>query len=202
METTEKLKQIKRSFRLYMNGVTAASMRQKGLQYKINWGVAQTDLRRMAAEIGKDAALARLLWTESGIRECRLLATLVMPAEEMTLGEAEEWALSPMQVEVMEAAVFNLFQYVDGAENLASTMLDSADTMPRIGAYNLICRLVKRGSVLGDHLYDSLFECAASDIKQPAGPLLHALLNCMQYIASLDTAEARRADSILVASGY
>lgn len=202
METTEKLKQLKRSFRLYMNGVTATSMRQKGLMYKVNWGVAQTDLRRMAAEIGKDAALARLLWAENGIRECRLLATLVMPAGEMTLDEAGKWALSPMQGEVMEAVVFNLFQFVDGAEKLAEAMLGSADTTARAGAYNLICRLVKRGSHIGESLYDRLFECAASDISQPAGPMLHALINCMQYIASIDIVESSRADNLLTASGY
>ena len=31
METSEQVKQIKRSFRLFMNGVTAALMRSKGL---------------------------------------------------------------------------------------------------------------------------------------------------------------------------
>ena len=53
METSEKVKQIKRSFRLFMNGVTAASMRKKGLEYKINWGVSQMDLRRMAKHYGR-----------------------------------------------------------------------------------------------------------------------------------------------------
>lgn len=50
METSEQVKQIKRSFRLFMNGVTAASMRSKGLNYKINWGVQLPDLKRMAAQ--------------------------------------------------------------------------------------------------------------------------------------------------------
>ena len=60
METSEKVKQIKRSFRMFMNGVTAASMREKGLEYKINWGVSQMDLRRMAEQYKGDKALAKL----------------------------------------------------------------------------------------------------------------------------------------------
>ena len=36
----EKLKEIKQSFRLLMNGVASHSMRQKGVTYKINWGEA------------------------------------------------------------------------------------------------------------------------------------------------------------------
>ena len=69
METSEQVKQIKRSFRLYMNGVTSTSMRQNGLDYKINWGVSQMDLRHMAEQYGKDKALAAALWQEN-IREC------------------------------------------------------------------------------------------------------------------------------------
>ena len=84
METSEQVKQIKRSFRLFMNGVTAASMRSKGLNYKINWGVQLPDLKRMAAQYGHNAELASALWAESGVRECRLLATLIMPADKMS----------------------------------------------------------------------------------------------------------------------
>lgn len=35
----EKLKEIKQSFRLMMNGPASQSMRNKGLAYKLNWGV-------------------------------------------------------------------------------------------------------------------------------------------------------------------
>ena len=52
--TQEKLKEIKRSFRLLMNGEASKSMREKGLDYHLNWGVAFTDLKQMAQEYGKD----------------------------------------------------------------------------------------------------------------------------------------------------
>ena len=38
MTTEDKLKKIKQSFRLLMNGVTAQSLRDKGLEYHLNWG--------------------------------------------------------------------------------------------------------------------------------------------------------------------
>ena len=56
----EKLKEIKQSFRLLMNGVASHSMREKGVSYKINWGVPLPDLQKMATEYGKDYALAML----------------------------------------------------------------------------------------------------------------------------------------------
>ena len=49
-ETHEKLKEIKQSFRLLMNGVASHSMRQKGVEYKINWGVPVPELQQMAVE--------------------------------------------------------------------------------------------------------------------------------------------------------
>ena len=39
-DTNEQLKEIKRSFRLMMNGVAAQSMRDKGLDYHVNWGAS------------------------------------------------------------------------------------------------------------------------------------------------------------------
>ena len=89
-DTHNKLNQIKRSFRLMMNGVTAQSMRSKGLDYKLNWGTNIIDLKTMAQEYGKDYDLAVALWKES-IRECKILATLIMPANQMHEGLACTW---------------------------------------------------------------------------------------------------------------
>ena len=67
-ETHQKLMKIKRSFRLLMSGPTSQSMTQKGLGYKINWGVSFIELKKMALEYGKDYELAIELWKED-IRE-------------------------------------------------------------------------------------------------------------------------------------
>ena len=131
METTEQVKQIKRSFRLYMNGITSTSMRQKGLDYKINWGVSQMDLRHMAEQYGKDKALAAALWQEN-IRECKILATLIMPADDFTASEAMEWAATLLTVEIAEMVVFNLFQHMNEAEKLSLMLFENDDKLVRI----------------------------------------------------------------------
>ena len=61
-ETHEKLKAIKQSFRSMMNGPVSQSMREKGSDYKINWGVALPLLQNMATEYGHDYDLAINLW--------------------------------------------------------------------------------------------------------------------------------------------
>lgn len=201
METSEKIKQIKRAFRLYMNGVTSTSMRQKGLNYKINWGVSQMDLRHMAEEYGKDAALATALWTEN-IRECKILATLIMPAEQLSADEAMEWASKIETTEMAEMVVFNLFQYVIEVDKLSIKLLQSEEMMQHICAYNLVCRLLKRGKECSSDLYTILFEKATADLKSADRQLLHPLVNCLDYVVSLDVTEAKVASRLLKDAGF
>lgn len=201
METTEQVKQIKRSFRLYMNGVTSTSMRQKGLDYKINWGVSQMDLRYMAEQYGKDKALAAALWQEN-IRECKILATLIMPAADFTASEAMEWAATLSTVEMAETAVFNLFQHMAEAEQLSQLLLENEEKLLRICAYNLVCRLLKRNQECAPQLYAALFEKAASDLKSADRQLLHPLVNCLDYVSSADTEVAKEATRLLKEAGF
>ena len=79
-EINEKVKEIKRSFRLMMDGVASQSMREKGLNYHVNWGASIPMLKQKAAEIGKDYNLSIALWKEN-VRECKILATMIMPAD-------------------------------------------------------------------------------------------------------------------------
>ena len=193
METSEQVKQIKRSFRLFMNGVTAASMRSKGLNYKINWGVQLPDLKRMAAQYGHNAELASALWAESGVRECRLLATLIMPADKMS---------SDVTSEIMEMAVFNLFQHLPYGDSLAHTMLNNDNMIIRAGAYHLVCRLLKRGCSVSAATIEKLLDVARIDTQTTDRQLLRALVSCLQYMASTDHTQAKTAATVLNDAGF
>lgn len=84
------LRYIKRSLHGMMNGVASASMRQKGLQYKVNFGVELPRLQAWAAELPHTYELAAALWKED-IRECRLLAAMLMPVERFDTELAQVW---------------------------------------------------------------------------------------------------------------
>ena len=90
MDTYEQVKAVKQSFRLLMNGETSRSMREKGSGYKLNWGIPQHELRKMAEELPHDYDLAIALWKED-IRECKILATILMPKERMTQELVDVW---------------------------------------------------------------------------------------------------------------
>ena len=87
---SEKVKEIKQSFRQIMDGAVAKSMRDKGLEYKLNWGATLPRLREMAENIGQDYSLAIALWKED-VRECKILATLLMPADKMLPEVCDIW---------------------------------------------------------------------------------------------------------------
>ena len=142
-EIRDKVQEIKRSFRQMMDGATAASMRQKGLGYKLNWGAELSRLREMADELGPNYNLSIELWKEN-IRECKILATMLMPPKEMLPEVADIWIEQIPTVEIAEQAAFNLFQYCDFASNKAFQWLSSADDFPQICGYHVLSRLFLR----------------------------------------------------------
>ena len=79
----DRLNAIRQRLRKRMNGDVSKSMRDKGLQYGINFGVSLPDLREIADEQPRDRSLADLMWTKE-VREMRLLSLMIRPREELT----------------------------------------------------------------------------------------------------------------------
>lgn len=148
METDiqDTLKQIKRSFHTRMNGVASQSMRQKGLDYKVNWGVALPHLREMAAEYQPSYSLAVELWKEN-IRECKILATMLMPPAEMSEQLVELWIEQTKSQEIAEMAVFNLYQHLDYAPQMAFRWIASDDSIRQLSGYQLLACLFGKGLI-------------------------------------------------------
>lgn len=148
METDiqDTLKQIKRSFHTRMNGVASQSMRQKGLEYKVNWGVALPHLREMAAEYHPSYSLAVELWKEN-IRECKILATMLMPPAEMPEQLVELWMEQTKSQEIAEMAVFNLYQHLDYAPQMAFRWIASEKSIYQLSGYQLLACLFGKGLI-------------------------------------------------------
>ena len=140
----EKIREIKQSFRLMMNGTASRSMREKGADYKLNWGVSIPDLQKMADELGKDYDLAISLWKED-VRECKILATMLMPPEKMLPEVAEIWMEQTNSQEMAEIAAFQLYQHLDFASVLAFRWMASEKMPYQVCAYQILARLFANG---------------------------------------------------------
>ncbi len=183
-QTQEKLKEIKKSFFLRMDGTASRSMREKGLDYKINWGVSIPDLRKMADEYGKDYELAIELWKEN-IRECKILATMMMPPEQMLPEIVELWMEQTPSQEIAEMAAFNLYQHLEYAPVLAFQWIAGDNEMEQICGYNLLARLFMKGQEPNERGIQEFLDQALTALQSPSVSVRHAAMNCVRRFASL-----------------
>ena len=183
-QTAEQLKTIKQSFRLYMNGTTAASMRQKGLNYHLNWGVSVLDLKKMAEKIGQDYALAIALWKEN-IRECKILATMVMPPQEMLADVVAVWMEQIPTLEIAEALSFYLLQYLDDAPVMAFRWIASESEYHRICGYHILARLFSRHEEPDERGINEYLDQVAVALTDEAPAIRKAAANSLQWFEQL-----------------
>ena len=175
-QTHQKLMEIKRSFRLLMNGPGSQSMRDKGLGYKINWGVPFTELKKMAEEYGKDYDLAIELWKED-IRECKILATLIMPADKMLAEITDLWMEQVNNQEMVEMLVFNLLQNVEYAPVIAYQWIASDKPLYEMTGFHLLSRLFAKGQEPNERGINEFLDQAAAVLQGDNMGVKHAAIN-------------------------
>lgn len=177
-QTHQNLMNIKRSFRLVMNGPASQSMREKGMGYKLNWGVPFVELKKMAAEYGKDYDLAIELWKED-IRECKILATLIMPAEKMLPEITDLWMEQVTTQEMAEMLAFNLLQHVDYAPIIAYQWIADDKPLYMIAGFNLLGRLFANGQQPNERGINEFLDQASVALQGDNVGVKHAAMNAV-----------------------
>ena len=143
-ELADQLRYVKQSLRGMMNGVISQSMREKGLTYKVNFGVEIPRLSAFAAELPHTSALAAALWKED-IRECRLLAGLLQPAEAVPADLAEVWVEQMRFPEEAAFTVLHLFSRLPYASAVAFEWVAREEEMFQLCGWLLLGRLMVQG---------------------------------------------------------
>lgn len=77
-EENGEIRTIRQKLLRMMDGTTASSLREKGVQYDYLLGLSIPHLRQIALDIPKDALLAETL-LKSGMRELKLLGLMLFP---------------------------------------------------------------------------------------------------------------------------
>ena len=140
MNTNEQVKEIKQSFRQMMDGSIAQSMRDKGVNYHLNWGATLPRLKEKATEIGPNYDLAIALWKEN-VRECKILATMIMPSNKVLPEVIDIWVEQIEAIEIAEQASYNLFQHLPFAAEKAYQWLAAPDDLTQLCGYHVLSRL-------------------------------------------------------------
>ncbi len=201
IDIQDTLKQIKRSFHTRMNGVASQSMRQKGLDYKVNWGVALPHLREMAAEYQPSYSLAVELWKEN-IRECKILATMLMPPAEMPEQLVELWMEQTKSQEIAEMAVFNLYQHLDYAPQMAFRWIASDDSIRQLSGYQLLACLFGKGLIPDTRGVNEYIDQVKVTLEGTDTAVSHAAMNSVNRFCQLGPEYEQIASKALSEYGF
>ena len=195
-QTAERIKQIKQSFRQMMDGAVAQSMRDKGVNYHLNWGATLPRLREMADEIGPDYDLAIALWKED-VRECKILATMLMPADKM-LPEVVDICMDqiPSQ-EIAEQVSFNLWQHLPYAPEKAYQWLASEREYDQYCGFHVLTRLFMNGQEPNERGINEYIDQLLSALQGPYPTVRKAAMQSVVRFAELGLLYERLAKSAL-----
>ena len=196
MDIQQQVKEIKQSFRQMMDGVVAKSMRDKGLDYRLNWGATLPRLKEKADGIGKNYDLAIALWKEN-VRECKILATMIMPPDEVLPEVIDIWMEQITSQEIAEQAAFNLFQYLPFAADKAYTWMASDKEYYQLCGFHIICRLFMNGQEPNERGINEFVDQAIVALQGGSIPVKKAAMASLQRFAELGLVYERIAKSAL-----
>ena len=206
MDIHDVIKEIKQSFRQMMDGSVAQSMRDKGLNYHLNWGATLPRLKAKAEEIKAmfnvsclmfnvyDLAIA--LWKEN-IRECKILATMLMPPERMLPEVCDIWMEQMPSQEIAEQAAFNLWQYLPYAPEKAYQWIACDQEYYQLCGFHILSRLFMNGQEPNERGINEYIDQALSALQGPYMSVRKAAMQSMVHFAELGLVYERMAKSAM-----
>ena len=204
MDIHDVIKEIKQSFRQMMDGSVAQSMRDKGLNYHLNWGATLPRLKAKAEEIKAmfnvsclmfnvyDLAIA--LWKEN-VRECKILATMLMPPEKMLPEVCDIWMEQMPSQEIAEQAAFNLWQYLPYAPEKAYQWIASDQEYYQLCGFHVLSRLFMNGQEPNERGINEYIDQAISALQGPYMSVRKAAMQSILHFAELGLVYERMAKS-------
>jgi 3-methyladenine DNA glycosylase AlkD len=196
MDINSQVKEIKQSFRQMMDGSVAKSMRDKGVDYKLNWGATLPRLQAKAAELGKNYDLAIALWKEN-VRECKILATMIMPADQVLPEVIDIWMEQTDTQEIAEQAAYNLYQYLPYAPEKAYSWMASEKELYQLCGFHVLSRLFMNKQEPNERGINEFIDQALAALQGNSLPVRKAAMSCMQRFAELGLVYERLSKSAL-----
>ncbi len=205
----ETIKEIKQSFRLMMDGAVAQSMRDKGLNYHLNWGAtiprlqAKADELKLKSQSSKFKAqsskfkvydLAIALYKES-VRECKILATMLMPPDEILPEVVDIWQEQIPSQEIAEQLAFNLYQHLPFAAEKAYQWIASDKEYDQLCGFHVLSRLFMNGQEPNERGINEFLDQALCALQGPYPSVRKAALQSLQRFAELGILYERLAKS-------
>ena len=182
--------EIKKELRANMNGVASAHCRQTE-DYRVNWGIELPRLANIAEEFRSqsDCRLAQALWKES-TRECRILACMLMPADEMDEDMCDVWVEDIRTEEIATMFCLYLMPRLAHASITAFRWIADERKMLQTCGFLTICHLMRRHE-MSDSAKDEFVDQAASALNNKYA------IKALQIYASMNEDNARKVKNII-----
>ncbi|MCQ2126757.1 MAG: DNA alkylation repair protein [Bacteroidaceae bacterium] len=155
MTIKDKILIIKQRLRLDMNGVASKSMRDGGIGYGLNFGVGLAALKEIAGETEHDSSLAIALWKEN-VRECKMLASMIYPADEFPIGLADMWVEEIEWPDLAQTCSMYLFSRMPEASVTAFRWIASQSEMVRYCGFLTIAHQMRQGKEMNERYVTEL----------------------------------------------
>ena len=212
-DVRDKVKEIKQSFRQMMDGAVAQSMRDKGLNYHLNWGATLPRLKEMAEEIANSPRNATLsqreqltansqydlaiaLWKEN-VRECKILATMLMPADQILPEVVDIWMEQIPSQEIAEQVAFNLWQHLPFAPEKAYQWIASDKEYDQLCGFHVLTRLFMNHQEPNERGINEYLDQLLAALQGPYPSVRKAAMQSVYRFAELGLMYERLAKSAL-----
>ena len=178
----DEIREIRKELRLAMNGVISTSMREKGIVYKLNFGVPYPEIKGIARKHKPNGELAAALWKED-IREFKILATFLQEIP---------------YLEIAEHCCRNLFVHLPYMEDFTSDLVaDKKNEFARTVAFLTWAENFKRGGslssvVLGSFLAETLSSLAETKDFKSTLKEKQASIQAMKFYGRQSEGNAER----------
>lgn len=184
------IKEIKQDCRLAMNGVVSTAMRERGIIYKLNFGVEYPRIKQIAAKYEKSHELAQELW-KTDIRELKIIAGLLQPVDSFLPEIAEIWMENINNCEIAEMTSMNLFSRLPYASTEVFKWIASEGKYQQYCGFLTLSRLFAAGNELNERATNEFIDQAiASALSEETYPRQGAL-NALSAFASQSKQNSR-----------
>lgn len=133
ISATARMLAFLRSIKVEMNGAVVDSMRERGLNYALSYGVSLPTIQSYAKKYAYDSAFAKTLYAQQ-IRELRLAACYIVNPVEVTFSDEAFWASGLETTEIADVLAMRVLSKSPESKKFIDNWLDSSEAIKSYAA--------------------------------------------------------------------